>query len=473
MSTWQIDADGALRRSALQWARGSRWFPSSWNHAAHWDDAWLCPLGPDLGILVFRPAAGGAELEPGDQGPWLQLPVRYSGDECSDASGDPDFWRGWLAAATLAGAIPGGNGSAGEGFVGDGSGAASAHTRRPELVSVQPLGAEQSNTSVVLGLAGDARWVAKVFRVVHPGPNPDVTLPLLLRSQGFTETPAVRAFLDLPLPGDSSAGHAPAEQGTRADAQIFCSSVAADLVDVVGTAWDYFSARAAAGAEADEAARELGGLCARMERAFAAAAAAAHQAEAEAASPGAGAPSNGDLGTDWESVRARIMGALDAALVVAELDPGLVERLRAAILELTTTDHQPALARIHGDLHLGQILQGSDGSWHVIDFEGEPLRSLAERQRSDTPMRDLAGILRSFNYASPNDPAWAARAREAFLDGYQAERGPLNPEESKLQRLLEIEKALYEVAYDAQFRPTWVHIPLASIPLLAPEHAAY
>jgi maltokinase len=156
------------------------------------------------------------------------------------------------------------------------------------------------------------------------------------------------------------------------------------------------------------------------------------------------------------------------------------------VFETARTTPTPVLAqRIHGDLHLGQTLRTVKG-WKFIDFEGEPNRPLAERSTPDSPMRDVAGMLRSFDYAagaaraqfSEGDDhlvapanAWTARNQRAFLRGYSAtstlDLDALQP----LLRAYEVDKAVYEVGYESGNRPTWVAIPLHAIEQIATEVA--
>jgi len=132
----------------------------------------------------------------------------------------------------------------------------------------------------------------------------------------------------------------------------------------------------------------------------------------------------------------------------------------------------PALQRIHGDYHLGQVLDVPGRGWVLVDFEGEPLRPLSERTEPDLALRDVAGMLRSFDYVAgsweqshPGRSAasWAVRARTAFLEGYTRGAGRDPREDAILLDALELDKALYEVVYEARNRPTWLDIPTTAI----------
>ena len=137
----------------------------------------------------------------------------------------------------------------------------------------------------------------------------------------------------------------------------------------------------------------------------------------------------------------------------------------------------PDLQRIHGDLHLGQVLAApAPRGWVFLDFEGEPLRPLTERSLPDVTLRDVAGMLRSFDYvagalAQDDEPVdageWARSARSAFLDGYQRGTGTELRAHRELLDAFELDKAVYEVVYEARNRPTWVGIPVAAVERLA------
>ncbi|NED24909.1 maltokinase, partial [Streptomyces anulatus] len=132
--------------------------------------------------------------------------------------------------------------------------------------------------------------------------------------------------------------------------------------------------------------------------------------------------------------------------------------------------------RVHGDLHLGQTLRSADGFWSLIDFEGEPARPLPERRMPAPPVRDVAGMLRSFDYAArshrPWNPEWAARCRAAYCEGYAQASGRDPRGEPELLRAHETDKAVYEVLYEARHRPDWLPVPMAAIQRLARSAAA-
>jgi 1,4-alpha-glucan branching enzyme len=136
----------------------------------------------------------------------------------------------------------------------------------------------------------------------------------------------------------------------------------------------------------------------------------------------------------------------------------------------------PDLQRVHGDYHLGQVLHSPARGWVLLDFEGEPLRPLAERTEPDLALRDVAGMLRSFDYAARHvtvgrhDPdleqaadAWATAARDAFCAGYAAESGADPRAQAELLAALELDKALYEVVYESGNRPAWIDVPLHAV----------
>jgi maltokinase len=165
----------------------------------------------------------------------------------------------------------------------------------------------------------------------------------------------------------------------------------------------------------------------------------------------------------------------DAVAEVAELAP-FADALHAVFDAVPAAASKVPVQRIHGDLHLGQLLR-TDTGWNLVDFEGEPARPLSDRTRLMTPLRDVAGMLRSFDYAArslladhPGDRSlafraqeWADRNRASFCDGYAAVTGADPRDSSALLNACEIDKAVYEVLYEVHHRPSWAAIPLAGL----------
>jgi len=167
------------------------------------------------------------------------------------------------------------------------------------------------------------------------------------------------------------------------------------------------------------------------------------------------------------------------------------EAVRAVIEQLRKAEVGRAI-RVHGDFHLGQVMR-SDAGWHVLDFEGEPTRPVEERRRPSSALRDVAGMLRSFHYAAEvalreyGDEAdvelhrlggaWERYNCERFLDGYFGVDGidavlPVGEAaRSFVLRVFELDKAVYEVAYEASHRPEWVGIPLSAVQRILEEAA--
>jgi maltokinase len=161
-----------------------------------------------------------------------------------------------------------------------------------------------------------------------------------------------------------------------------------------------------------------------------------------------------------------------------------VSAVDAVLAELVDAVGPGPAFRIHGDLHLGQFLL-ADAGWFVLDFEGEPVRPVAERQVASSPLQDVAGMVRSFHYAARTGlaergrdvddelvaltEAWETRAVDAFWHGYQQVPGidallPASPEDrSRVLRAFELDKAVYEVIYEVAHRPDWVDIPVSAV----------
>jgi maltokinase len=317
----------------------------------------------------------------------------------------------------------------------------------------RPLAAEQSNTSLVY----DDRLILKLFRRLSPGPNPDVEISEALARTGFSHIalPLVRWQRD---GHDLAFGQQYLAGGTDGWALALTS-----LRDFYGAASeeDPTTPAMSGGDFAAEAAR-LGQMTADM-----------HLALAEAFGT-----SSGGFGEHWSALIASIH---ERVLQLGSELSGSAQPLLARLDEVR--DPGPAL-RAHGDYHLGQVMR-SDNGWYVLDFEGEPNRPLEERQRPVSVLKDVAGMLRSLQYASryalreraESDPAlleqlaraWEDRNGAAFLRGYYETKGiedllPPEVEDREAVRVaFELDKALYELGYEEAYRPDWVPIPLAAL----------
>jgi maltokinase len=312
------------------------------------------------------------------------------------------------------------------------------------------LTAEQSNTSMIFG----EEAILKVFRRPHPGPNPDLEIPRALHRAGSPHVAPPLGWMQITL-DDVPTVLAILSTYLRAatDGWLLAATSVRDLY-----ASDAVSAAEAGGDFAAEAHR-LGEATADVHRALA-------EAFGTAELP---ASAHRDLA-------AQMRGRLDAAVAaVPQLAPhaGL---LAEAFTELAGIDEPLPVQRIHGDYHLGQVIRTQAG-WVLLDFEGEPVVPLAQRRARAPALRDVAGMLRSLDYAARHQlPGhadqerahaaardWVSRNQAAFCAGY-AQAGGTDPgKHAVLLRALTLDKAVYEVMYEASHRPSWLSIPLESI----------
>ncbi|MDN5858851.1 MAG: aminoglycoside phosphotransferase [Pseudonocardia sp.] len=313
------------------------------------------------------------------------------------------------------------------------------------------LGVEQSNTSVSWG----DHSLLKSFRLVQPGVNPDLEMHRALRSVGSSEVAALQGAVEGVL------GGRPVTLGMLQD---FAANSADGWSMALTSVRDLL-------AEADLRADEVGGDFAGEASRLGETVASVH-AQLRAAL-GVGERDAGELAAAWTRRLDAVMAAVPALAAHADA-------IRSAYAEVAGTG-PVAVQRVHGDLHLGQTLRTPSG-WLLLDFEGEPATPLAARARPDSGLRDVAGMLRSFDYAAFHGLAsdaepdqqltwhateWADRNRGAFCAGYARRAGTDPLAEGALLRAYELDKAVYEVGYETRSRPSWVPIPLGSIARLA------
>jgi maltokinase len=314
----------------------------------------------------------------------------------------------------------------------------------------RPVGAEQSNSSVVFG----DELILKVFRRVEPGINPDLEITRFLTEHGFDHIPGLAGWYEI--------------EGRNLDATL---GMLQHFVAGARDGWELALEELGRDPNAFlQRVARLGEVIGRM-----------HAVLGSDASDPAFAPeepsteSLGLLTATIDEDIERLFMELGDRPEAAEI-AGRGEEVRDLLRMLTQVAVGGRVIRHHGDLHLGQTLFAG-GDWLVLDFEGEPARSLAERRRKRSPLRDVAGMLRSFAYAAsaielqtgtPAPEDWEQRAREAFLGGYLHTVDPLllPPGQSATEQLLaifELEKAVYELRYELNNRPDWVKIPVAGI----------
>jgi trehalose synthase-fused probable maltokinase len=317
--------------------------------------------------------------------------------------------------------------------------------------TIRPMGAEQSNTSVVLG----EELVLKAYRRLEAGVNPELELLRFLTERGFPNVPALAGWY--------------AYSGRLMDATL---GILQRYVPAEQDGWGFALESLAEDPERFLAqARQLGEVTGQM-----------HLTLASDSSDPAFAPeepSAESLGLLTATIDEEIAEAFASLPELDALEPiaGRGEEVREGLRLVSHAGPLGRSIRQHGDYHLGQVLwTGSD--WIVIDFEGEPARPLPERRRKRSALRDVAGMLRSFAYAAsaselgrgaaaPED--WEERAREEFLGGYLPVVEPLGllpagrAQTARLLAVFELEKAVYELRYELDHRPDWVSIPVAGI----------
>ena len=319
-----------------------------------------------------------------------------------------------------------------------------------EAPTVRRVSAEQSNTSMVF----DDKVILKIIRKVEAGVNPEYEMGRFLSTHGYTAAPTMVGALQL--------------EGGQAGTTL---AVAHRFVGNAQDGWAYVRERFREWPNVAESllreVRELGLRLGELHRVL-------------GSDPGdpAFAPEPVQL-EDLQRWSSSIIGELGVTLNDASKRfPQVFDRRAALVDRMKLLAHRTPAGkkiRIHGDLHLGQVLRSGD-QWLIFDFEGEPLRRLAQRREKQSPLKDVAGMLRSFAYADATveregHPATdrVVRIRQAFLAGYtDAVRGtdlvPATPEDfAGFLDAFEVEKLLYEIRYELTNRPDWARIPIEAL----------
>jgi trehalose synthase-fused probable maltokinase len=422
------------------------------------EQRWFGGKGSELGPVELAGALG-----PFGDAEWLLalgvgddtylVPADVGSGRVDEARGP--LWRA-LAAACATGGTLTGEGVEVQGSSGPTSSAAAVDDR------VRPLGIDQSNTSVVLG----ERLVLKCYRRLSPGPHPEIEVTRYLAAHGLAYLPAVHGSADVRVRGAAPGGAlllqeyvADGRDGwLAAEEELRALLDSGDAETATAAAWAWAPALGEATAEA-------------------------HALLAAADAPGF-TPRRASR-SELVALRVHADAQLEHALAL--LDGSAHETLAAAAellrrrFALFEQVEPPLLTRVHGDLHLGQFLRRDGGLPALVDFEGEPTRTAAERRLLASPLRDLAGLLRSVDHAAhwvsrtrdralgPVATAWVDAARTAIRSAYERRLRELGAPcivDPRLLDAFEAEKAVYEFVYAATFLPTWLEVPrraLASV----------
>lgn len=401
---------------------------------------WFVPPGP---------GAPGVRSEiltvayPDSSREFYQLLVSYRAQPLSDALIGPTGELGFAHDATKdPGAIaalmtalhdaPAGNARTGsDGTAGPQHGPSwSAHLVAPEVLSrplaARPFHGEQSNSTVFLG----DEALVKFFRRLEAGRNIDIEMHEALGRGHVDEVDALYGWVDAALPPGIAGA------GARADLLMISEELA-----VRDEGWQLAVAASSAGTDFSALAGELGVALARV-----------HAALARTLPTGR---------LDGDAVARAMTARLDAA--AAQVPQLRRHRERITALFDRLRGRTVPCQRIHGDFHLGQTLLTRSG-WKIIDWEGEPLKSLTQRAQPDSVWRDVAGMLRSFGYAravGAGTRRWQRDAADCFMSGYRS--GAETPADTDTLNAYVVDKAIYEVIYETHNRPDWAHIPMQAV----------
>ena len=432
---------GRARPALVSFLQRQRWFGGKARGIDTIDVVDEGPLGPraTINIVEVRFADAGVDRY------FVPLASAEDGDVIVDAVLDDEACRALVGALAAGRTV-----SLARGRVRASSGSAASESAASADLPVRRTAPDQSNTSIVFG----DELIMKVFRRVEPGINPDVEVSRFLTARGFTRIPGLVADADYESAGGG------------------CSSVLMlqQFVPNQGNAWQAILADG--GPSSIALAETLGRRTGELHEALA--------SDPDDPAFAAERYTAADLVAVADAMRSHGARQLDL-LRRSELDEGS-RRLAAAVLDrqgsilagfdvLRDVTDAGSRIRCHGDFHLGQTLV-ADGDVFLLDFEGEPARPLAERRMKSSPLRDVAGMLRSLSYArqaSHRDAAWEREVARAFLDGYRdvTDRADfLPPRGEAFEAVLDafvLDKTLYELGYELNNRPDWVYLPLSAL----------
>lgn len=463
---------GLLQRELPAWLLGKRWFGAKSSTIASVKILDWAAFSDSSGILFVL--VHYAEDEPDT----YQIPLLLSQDGqdkqsllLCDAVDDEDFRQSLLRMVHDDASHP----VADRGTLQGRRSTLFATLRGNESLSARVSSAEQSNTNILFG----DRMILKLFRRLQPGENPDVEIGRFLTDVAhFPHIPRILGEITLSRPG----------------AEPTSCAMLKELVRNEGDGWQWTLAALAHETEAAtpdptaylEAVALLGRRTAEMHLALAT----ETSDEAFRAEPLTAIAITEEIRRIREQLH-RALEALQRLLPSlnddAAKDAATVLSRRESLLEkaerIVTYSPSGKRIRIHGDYHLGQVLRTKD-DFVLLDFEGEPARSLVERRRKQNPLKDVAGMLRSFSYAAwvglehhttvrprsgPSPEEWQQAVSTSFLAAYRetvGARPDLLPDEPLAASLLNaylLEKASYELLYELNNRPDWVRIPLAGL----------
>src|SRR5215212_9465472 len=440
-----------------RWVVEQRWFASKSREVTHLNVVEAVPLRTESPMLVLALmeavfSAGTHEtyqvplgFRPADDGWEERVICAAEGWTVYDGLADPAFGRELLHRMRSDSEV-----TVEEGVLGF-HWAPSASSALGGTVDVRPVGVEQSNSSIVFS----DELILKAFRRVEPGENPELELLRFLSARGFPNIAPLAGWYDF--------------EGRLVDATL---GILQHYLAGARDGWEL---------TLDELAADPDGLLDRI-RALGEVTGELHTVLGSEASDPAFAPDEPSM-ESLSILTADVDEQIERVFVDLPDSPALEpilgrgQDVRERLQLLSHIGAGGKVIRTHGDLHLGQTMLTPDRGWAILDFEGEPARSLPERRLKRSPLRDVAGMLRSFSYAAAGSrilrgaeppEGWEAAARAAYLEGYRehADASLLPPGEDptcKLLAIFELEKVVYELRYELNNRPDWVAIPVAGI----------